>query len=450
MFEDDDLELDFGDSLLEPMTILKSNPTSKSKMPISTSISNIRSYNQPYPTRPPLEKMPLSKTQVRKNQNDPKPDFSFKSPPPPKTVYDDRHHSAPTPSPLLPVSPPITTHNPDQALTMHHQPQPSPKAGLVRRFPGPAGLLPKLAPGVHKAVKEEDSEEKIELDEANECEGVGDCVAWKRAMEELGMVSKDSLVERFNTNWIKDKSQAGATKKMPFFLCKIVKLDLTSADPMVMLVDREGKVEGSMHRDVVEQFSKEVRVGSVLVLQSVVVLVTARKQYVNITLNNLVAIYTKTNVKQLKRVCKEDMMVVARELDRVREQQLKSILGEKSQPSPSSSPQSLLSPAWSSPQLRHISRAPDSSMVAPQMRPITISRAPSSPMPRPPPTQHPPLSSPPVARNTFTFKPHSSSTTTTRSYPFHSTQLGTSQAQSQHLVASLMSDLDTSDIFSDF
>jgi len=443
MFEDDDLELDFGDALLEPMTILKSNPTFRPKMPVSTSSSNLRSSNQPYPTHPPPEKKPLS-TPVRKNQNDPKPDFTFKSPPP-KTIVYDRRNPAPTPSP---VSAPITTHNPDQALARHHQPQPSPKAGMVRRFPGPAGLLPKLAPGVHKAAKEEDNEEKIELDEDNiECEGVGDCVAWKRAMEELGMVSKDSLVERFNTNWIKNKSQAGATKKMPFFLCKIVKMDLTSADPMVMLVDNEGKVEGSMHRDVVEQFSKDVRVGSVLVLQSVVVLVTARKEYVNITLNNLVAIYTKTNVKQLKRVSKEDMMVVARELDRVREQQLKSILGGESQPSPSSSPQSLLSPAWSSPQVRHVTRAPDPPMVAPvpQMRPSTISRAPSSPI-HPPPTQHPPLT-PPVARNTFTFKPH---TTTTRPHPFHSTQLGTSQAQSQHLVASLMSDLDTSDIFSDF
>ena len=92
-----------------------------------------------------------------------------------------------------------------------------------------------------------------------------------------------------------------------------------------MLVDREGRVEGSMHREVLDQFGKEVRLGSVLVLQRVAVLVTAaRREYVNITLNNLVSIYTKTSVKHVKRVSKEDILVVARELDRVREQQMRS------------------------------------------------------------------------------------------------------------------------------
>ena len=86
-----------------------------------------------------------------------------------------------------------------------------------------------------------------------------------------------------------------------------------------MLVDREGRVEGSMHREVLDQFGKEARLGSVLVLQRVAVLVTAaRREYVNITLNNLVSIYTKTSMKHVKRVSKEDILVVARELDRVR------------------------------------------------------------------------------------------------------------------------------------
>ena len=297
--------------------------------------------------------------------------------------------------------------------------------------------MPKLSPGVHKAADEDDDrEERREQDEDSmECEGVVDCVAWKRAMQELGMIDKGSLVERFNTSWIKNKSQAGTTKKMPFFLCKIGKLDLTSVDPLVMLVDRDGKVEGSMHRDVVEQLGKEVRVGSVLVLQSVAVLVTARKEYVNITLNNLVSIYTKTSVKHVKRVSKEDMLVVARELDRVREQQMRSIMGGDSQPSPSPPPQSL-PPAWSTP----------------QMRPMVTARAPLSPMNRPSLNQpsfqpfSPQQPTIPPPSNNFTFKSHNPRLP---SYPPPNSQIP-SQAQSQVLVNSLMSDLDTSDIFSDF
>ena len=219
---------------------------------------------------------------------------------------------------------------------------------------------------------------------------------------------------------------------MPFFLCKIGRLDLTSVDPLVMLVDREGRVEGSMHRDVVDQFGKEVRVGSVLVLQRVAVLVTARREYVNITLNNLVSIYTKASVKHVKRVSKEDMLVVARELDRVREQQMRSILGGDSQPSPSPPPPSL-PPAWSTPQMRPLvtPRAPLSPIQRPTLnQPIFQSNSPQTP------TLHP-LPPPP---NKFTFKSH----------PPHPTSQLPSQAQSQHLVASLLSDLDTSDIWSDF
>jgi len=294
--------------------------------------------------------------------------------------------------------------------------------------------MPKLSPGLHKTAVEGEREDQREQEEDEmECEGVEDCVAWKRATQELGMIDKDSLVEKFNTRWIKDKSQAGSTKKMPFFLCKIGRLDLTSVDPLVMLVDREGKVEGSMHRDVVDQFGKEVRVGSVLVLQRVAVLVTARREYVNITLNNLVSIYTKTNVKHVKRVSKEDMLVVARELDRVREQQMRSILGGDSQPSPSPPPPSL-PPAWSTPQMRPLvtPRAPLSPVQRPtHNRPIFQSNSPHTPPSLPPPPPPP---------NKFTFKSHP---------PPLPSQLP-SQAQSQHLVASLLSDLDTSDIFSDF
>ena len=44
---------------------------------------------------------------------------------------------------------------------------------------------------------------------------------------------------------------------MPFFLCKIGKLSLTSVDPLVMLGDSQGRVEGSVHRDVVDQAVRE-------------------------------------------------------------------------------------------------------------------------------------------------------------------------------------------------
>ena len=462
MFEDDDLDLDFGDSLLEPMNIVKPipipNPTFKPKIPSAPFNTGLRSSNHPYPQQyPPSKKVPPAvppaKTQKSITQQSvPEKDFNLDFSPKnvPSSTSKELASSSPRPLP----------HNASDTVQRPKVPHGDPMQGqyrpdqngqpLIRKFPGPAGLMPRLSPGFHKTAKD-DIEETEEPEDVIECEGLTNCVAWKKAIEELGIVAKDSLVEKFNTNWIKKKSQIGTTKKMPFFLCKIGKMDLTSVDPMVMLMDIEGKVDGSMHRDVVEQFGKEVRVGSVLVLQNVVVLVTSKKEYVNITMNNLIAIYTKSSVKHVKRVSKEDMLLVARELDKVRQQQLKSILGGDSHPSLSPSPQSL-PPAWSTPQSRpSMSRISTPTLPPTPLIPTTSPRAPYIPMPSPqspaqlssPSPRLPTMPAP--ARTNFTFK-----SMNTPRLPLTSTQQLPSQAQSQHLIASLMADLDTSDIFSDF
>jgi len=448
MFEDDDFDLEFGDSLLEPMTILQqSNARFKPKLPSSASNTGLRGSNHPYqpPCPPTKQVLPTPTTKMSITQmSAPASDFIRDFPPKevPSSILSQTAATVTTSIPIHNFSSPL----PPPVASPGQRGEP-----LVRKFPGPAGLMPRLSPGIHKTAKDVTVDAVEPTDNDIECDGVINCVAWTKAMEELGLVSKDSLVQEFNTDWIKKKSQAGTTKKMPFFMCKIVRLDLTSVDPMVTLMDQEGKVEGSMHRDVVEQFGKEIRVGCVLVLQSVVVLVTARKEYVNITLNNLVAIYTKTNVKHVKRVSKEEMMVVAKELDKVREQQLKSILGGDFQQGPTQPPQSL-SPAWSTPQSGiPMRRAIPRNAPSPQMRPITTSNASYNPMLKTPNPSYPisspqPLSSVPTpVRSNFTFKSHK-----LPAPPPNTTQQIPSQAESQHLVASLMADLDTSDIFSDF
>ena len=197
---------------------------------------------------------------------------------------------------LQPLSGPLSQHHPLAGTvfpSLVPVKQTSPQ--LVRRFPGPAGLMSELSLGLCKAaITDENMKKKSEQEEDGmECEGVVHCVVWEKALQELKLVNKDSLVEKFNTNWIKNMS---SDRKMPFFLCKVRRLDLTSIDPTVLLVDRVGEVVGSMHRDVVELFGKEVTVGCALVLKSLTVIVMSGKKYVNITLNNLVSIYTKASV----------------------------------------------------------------------------------------------------------------------------------------------------------
>ena len=118
-------------------------------------------------------------------------------------------------------------------------------------------------------------------------------VLWNRAMQELEMIDKRYLATQFDTRWIKDLSQVGSVRKMPFFVCKIDRMDYATLDPKVYLEDCYGTVEGGVHREVIDQFGLEFRPGSVIVLQNVSVIISIRGQYLNITLNNLVSIYSK-------------------------------------------------------------------------------------------------------------------------------------------------------------
>ena len=68
-------------------------------------------------------------------------------------------------------------------------------------------------------------------------------------------------------------------------------MDLASVDPLCRLQDEEGEVRGSLHREVLEKWGADVTAGAVLLLRNVVVLLTDRAQYVNITCDNLVSIY---------------------------------------------------------------------------------------------------------------------------------------------------------------
>ena len=64
------------------------------------------------------------------------------------------------------------------------------------------------------------------------------------------------------------------TRRIPIFLCAIQSLDHGSLDPSCTLVDKEGEVEGIIHREVMEQHVNTIQSGTVLLLSNVVVLLT--------------------------------------------------------------------------------------------------------------------------------------------------------------------------------
>ena len=210
---------------------------------------------------------------------------------------------------------------------------------LVRKFPGPAGLVNPARPsrpGDKRRVpadpgEREDRQEEVQ-EEEEEGGDLAECVTWRKATEELRSLGNQQEVLRFNTGWIRGQAEgeAGRGFKVPFFLGKIVQLDTTHRDTRVVLIDVQGKIDGSIHRDVLENYGVDIRPGTVLLVMKATVLTTVRKTCINITLNNLVAIYSQQQeVLSHQQLSADQMRVTAAEVERQRREEAQELEREK-------------------------------------------------------------------------------------------------------------------------
>ncbi|XP_063964796.1 uncharacterized protein LOC129275099 [Lytechinus pictus] len=187
---------------------------------------------------------------------------------------------------------------------------PSPGTGSVhggtRKFPGPAGLLPKLSPGqklkdaaaaLKKKVEEEELSQEAE-ESSEEVTDVGDFEhgAWFRMKAELGIKDGDpsSILQQNNINLvIRKASLKQLTKNKVNHLCVMIKtISLNSSDASVNLCDPSGEMQGTIHRRLIEEYQGDLRPGSVLVLRQVGVLSPSqRNHYLNITPSNLIQVF---------------------------------------------------------------------------------------------------------------------------------------------------------------
>ncbi|XP_041479018.1 uncharacterized protein LOC121426710 [Lytechinus variegatus] len=187
---------------------------------------------------------------------------------------------------------------------------PSPGTGSVhggtRKFPGPAGLLPKLSPGqklkdaaaaLKKKVEEEELSQETE-ESSEEISDVGDFEhgAWFRMKAELGIKDGDpsSILQQNNINLvIRKASLKQLTKNKVNHLCVMIKtISLNSSDASVCLCDPSGEMQGTIHRRLIEEYQGDLRPGSVLVLRQVGVLSPSqRNHYLNITPSNLIQVF---------------------------------------------------------------------------------------------------------------------------------------------------------------
>ena len=154
-------------------------------------------------------------------------------------------------------------------------------------------------------AEKEDEEEEVVM-------GLATLPAWVRAMQELARLDQEGKARQYNTAWIRQRigeqeALSLGAFKIPVLLCLVKSLELECSNPPCKLVDQQGQVSGILHKDVLENYGDVVQVNSVLLLRKVAVIVTARKQYVNISCDNLVAVYKDSEVTQVADLSRRDL-----------------------------------------------------------------------------------------------------------------------------------------------
>ncbi|KAF2881894.1 hypothetical protein ILUMI_24275 [Ignelater luminosus] len=184
---------------------------------------------------------------------------------------------------------------------------PSPnKRVVLRKFPGPAGLLPERRDFTIdiKALEVSHAELKQDNIDMDICSQMS-----VKAFQEgpWGRMSKDFhsnnsnlfLPDKYNITWIKEKVKNNKliNQKAPFVAAIIQNIEcskLNTAGVTILLKDTTGQIHGTIIYDLYEEYVNELKVGSVIVLKQFGVLTTDHgcNVYITITPNNLVAIYS--------------------------------------------------------------------------------------------------------------------------------------------------------------
>lgn len=192
--------------------------------------------------------------------------------------------------------------------------RPSRQSGSVRkrRFPGPAGLLPQLQGDQAIKLSELSGETENPLASPNSVSHYSNVEVpssqnseddffvrstWLTMEEQLGLNQENQScsLTKYSIAWLIRKANAKQLPvgKMPFLASIIKSLIIKGIDACVVLRDKTGEIVGTIHRQLLEEFSDVMQVGSVLVLKQIGIFSPAnRRHYLNITRQNVLCIYS--------------------------------------------------------------------------------------------------------------------------------------------------------------
>ncbi|CAL4187890.1 unnamed protein product, partial [Meganyctiphanes norvegica] len=185
-----------------------------------------------------------------------------------------------------------------------------------RKFPGPAGLLPKSGGGRTPHVIGEELKEKTSPPQSFESVVCSQTSSddfsrgpWQQMLIDLELDPSDPqcLLHVFNIRWVLRRASLRgqtAVRKVPFLAVMLRNLDVRShADATATLKDKTGEINGTIPSCVIEEYGSSLQPGCVLFLKGVTVLSpigirgavgtldSSRRLYLNITLNTILSIY---------------------------------------------------------------------------------------------------------------------------------------------------------------
>ncbi|XP_067949703.1 homologous recombination OB-fold protein-like [Watersipora subatra] len=179
-----------------------------------------------------------------------------------------------------------------------------------RKFPGPAGALPKLRKNVDirtlKAVVRppEEGGDEVVVSQSSQPLSVTSYPSWSQLVDELELTKKHLLQYSISNALASACKRQLPDGKVPLLLAVIISINKSLPDATVSLKDLTGTINGVIHRMLIKEHRNGLKVGSCLLLKQVAVFSPSRRrQYLNITPNNLLHIcYEQGSSSQVRSV----------------------------------------------------------------------------------------------------------------------------------------------------
>ncbi|XP_071325113.1 homologous recombination OB-fold protein [Trachinotus anak] len=191
------------------------------------------------------------------------------------------------------------------------RPRSEPHRPRTRRFPGPAGLLPQQPQGqsldnivvsvphtpAHGVVARLPSQTSSSQSEEDEFNGG----AWAAMKAEMGLDERNPscFLHSYSVVMVLRKAALKqlVKNKVPNMAVLLKGIIHTHADAKAVFKDPTGEIQGTVHRQLLEDRAEELKVGAVLLLKQVGVFSPShRNHYLNVTPNNLLRIYSPDGV----------------------------------------------------------------------------------------------------------------------------------------------------------